>query len=604
MRLKLFTMLSIVTLIVIPSWLDPINLPKLLFLLVLTPLIAWQPTLFFWKNRALFTPIQQLVLVALALIPLTVLLAVAVQGPSLRSLFGTWGRNNGVLSITALMLVALSAICLSLEQRFLHSFLTFSSILIGISGLYGLLQLLNLDPIDWVNSGPKLIGFFGNSNFASSIWALGAGFSLFACLLAREWKLRAFFLSISFFLAFISFKTQSIQGPILVTIFAFCALFIFIPINYSLKRIIFLSLSIISFALFLFGIYGLGPIGNSLRSNSVVARFNYWEAAWNMFKANPLFGVGADRYGDFYRAFRSDGAAASLSIDVTTNNAHNAILHLLSTVGMIGVLPILVIFTITLVVSIRSILRRESSKELKIASTLFTGSLLMSLFSIDNLAVAIWIWSLTGIVLGLSLFSPSSDFNEINSKASKKTKRSATFNTPIVVSLASGILFVTVWSYAFPDRKIVEILNSPAYSNDLNSLDSRRDRLVELSKSVFFHEQHAVIAMQALNEIGKTSDAIDLGLSQISDSSREFTLLNYTAFLLEESRRYPEAIQIRKKQLDLDERHGGVWLAIAFDAREAGMQELSDEALRKARLNSKYMGENFEARIQAFFPSD
>jgi O-antigen ligase len=603
MKLRFFALLASVTLLVIPSWLDPINLPKLLCLLTLAPLIAWQPILLFWKNRIHTTVLQKLLLFAFAGAPFALVSAALANGLDLQSLFGAWGRNNGILSIVALILVAIGALYLAREEGFFLSFLRFASLLIAISGIYGLLQLMDLDPIVWVNSGPKLIGLFGNSNFASSIWALGSGFSLFACLFSKKLSHRIILAGNSIFLAFTSIKSESIQGPLLVLIFTLTAIYIFSPIKHKIKTVVFLSISTFGFVIFVAGIFGNGPIGSSLRSNSVIARFNYWEAAWNMLKANPFFGVGVDGYGEFYRSYRSDGAAASLTIDITTNNAHNAILHLLATVGIIGVFPIFLIFAATSIVSIRSILRFESSLELKTASTLFFGTFLMSLFSIDNLAVAIWIWTLAGIVLGLSIFS-SSEFNESKSKVSSKNKSRSEFNTPLVASLLSAMLFIATWSFAFPDRKLVEILNTPAYSNDLNSLDLRRDRLIELSESIFFNEQHAIISMQALNEIGKPSDAIDLGKKQMSEVSGGFALLNYIAYLLEETRRYPEAIEIRQRQIALDKRHGGVWLAIAFDAREAGMQELSESALRNARLNSKYMGENFELRIKSFFPGD
>ena len=49
------------------------------------------------------------------------------------------------------------------------------------------------------------------------------------------------------------------------------------------------------------GMLQKGPLQNLLYKDSVSVRGFYWRAAIEMLKSEPLFGVGSDRYGSFFR---------------------------------------------------------------------------------------------------------------------------------------------------------------------------------------------------------------------------------------------------------------------------------------------------------------
>ncbi|MCL5935058.1 MAG: O-antigen ligase family protein [Firmicutes bacterium] len=65
---------------------------------------------------------------------------------------------------------------------------------------------------------------------------------------------------------------------------------------------------------------------------SFVDRVWFREAAWNMFKDNPVIGVGTGNYGIFYNKYRSEGTP-ELAHNVKT---HNDYLNILSETGIIG----------------------------------------------------------------------------------------------------------------------------------------------------------------------------------------------------------------------------------------------------------------------------
>lgn len=600
-RIRIIAPVLGVTYLVLPNWFDPINIPKLTVLLTTIPLFAWEPTKRLFEIFASLDKRRRFMVSALIGSPFFALIAGSMNGFDFSMMFGTWGRNNGILSLVALMLLALSFLYYVNQRQTALAFLRWSALIVGLSGVYGLLQYFDRDPIQWVNSGSKLIGFFGNSNFASSVWACGAGISVLLLAFESRNIFKFSLLGNYLFLSFLSFKTESIQGPLLILVFTILAIYFYLKFNHTLKTIFLVFISVVGFTLFLSGLMGYGPLRQFLNTTSVIARFKYWEAAWNMFYDNIFFGVGVDQYGENFRTYRSNDAAATLTIDLTTNNAHNSILHLLSTLGIFGAGTIVLFLLITATVSVFSIVSRHTTDIAKIYSSLYLGMFLMSLFSIDNLSVAVWIWIFMGGALGSSIFVRY--FNDDETRVTPKRKSNQSVpQTPLVALTASCVLFASCWLYAYPERSVVSILNTPVYSNDLQSLESRKEKLLELHTSPFFQAQHGIVSMQALNEMNFAEDAIDLGIDLITKNPKNFAVMNYLALLLEQNRRYPEAIDVRKKQILLDHRHGGVWLAIAFDSREAGLIEQSQFALNQARKNAKYMGENFEARIRTFFP--
>ena len=81
--------------------------------------------------------------------------------------------------------------------------------------------------------------------------------------------------------------------------------------------------------------YADGAIGFS----SVGTRFALWQLAIELFSARPVFGVGADRFGDAMRAL---AAAGSLPADLAVfDHAHNTVLNLAAEYGIVGILALL-----------------------------------------------------------------------------------------------------------------------------------------------------------------------------------------------------------------------------------------------------------------------
>lgn len=87
-------------------------------------------------------------------------------------------------------------------------------------------------------------------------------------------------------------------------------------------------------ALAVLGIAGAGPLAGLGAQAGVELRLHYWQAALGMVGAEPLTGVGLDRYGAYFREYRSDAAVAALSGEIDVDAAHSVPLNLLAGGGL------------------------------------------------------------------------------------------------------------------------------------------------------------------------------------------------------------------------------------------------------------------------------
>ncbi len=68
----------------------------------------------------------------------------------------------------------------------------------------------------------------------------------------------------------------------------------------------------------------------TLPSDSLSFRWRYWVAAWHLFEAHPLLGVGWNNFGEHYLRFRLPVAAEEIQ------DPHNFILRILTELGIVG----------------------------------------------------------------------------------------------------------------------------------------------------------------------------------------------------------------------------------------------------------------------------
>ena len=177
--------------------------------------------------------------------------------------------------------------------------------------------------------------------------------------------------------------------------------------------------------------------------SSLQVRSFYWEAALNMMQDQPLFGVGMDGFGDWYRRSRTQ-EIADFNAGITADTAHSIPLD----IGSGGGFPLLLIYLALIglaLISIIKILKRTTSFDLvftSVAAAWFAYQA-QSLISINQIGIGVWGWSLTGLLIGYELQTREPDGSvqvKAKSKASKKEQISA---LAVVTSFIFGGLGLT-----------------------------------------------------------------------------------------------------------------------------------------------------------------
>jgi O-antigen ligase len=453
---------------------DPINLSKM-FVLVLFAAITLGlviPALLSAPKLSLSN--QKIGLGLIGLFAIGLLVSTCATDVKYTAIFGEFHRNNGALTLIASAILSAAAGLVFTVDRSLRPLKWFSLLGVFLS-LYGIFQLLGLDPVNWVNQYNPIITTLGNPNFTSGLIGISSIASLFFVVESSKNYERLIATAGLALGLFVVIKSDSVQG-----IFAFMcgAAILFLVKAWAAKRIFGIaaavSLAIVGFPVAL-AVFNIGPLASRLYQGTLNNRIDYWHAAINMFQSHPLFGVGIDRYGEYYREYAVQNQYVQ---GMFSNNAHNVYLHLLATGGLTLFIPYILLLSYVTWLAIKSV--KRSSKEVRgVAASylgIWLGFLLLNIVTIDNLGVGIWSWIFGGIIIGRS--APIKDPVDLvpDSKKNKKITKSST-EFSLTPSIASFVLAVIMLITCVPllnnSSKLVELkynlksLDPNAFASDL-----------------------------------------------------------------------------------------------------------------------------------------
>ena len=402
---RLVSWTALLATVVVMPWAayDPINAPKLTVISV----GGFMALGFLFANRNVFRQKRyQLTLIFGLAFVVDLTLVLLVSGTNFyQEFFGTFGRATGYVAYVALaslmMVAALIADSLSL-RRFTSSLLATGL----ISIVYGLIQALNLDPIKWINQYSPVIGFLGNPNFQSSFVGF-SGVLAFAMLigggLSLVWSVG--YVSYITLAVYVIKETASQQGYLVLIGGAAVLIFLRI-INSKFKYLSIpsLLLGLLGFVFVTVGSLNKGPLASFLYKDSITYRGDYWRAGWKMTVENPLFGVGLDSYGDWYRRTRTVEATLRRGPDFISNSAHNVLLDFSSNGGF----PLLLIYLFMLFLVIKAaikVIKRSINFD-----PIFSGLVAVwivyqaqSIISLNQLGLAVWGWIISGLIIGYEI---------------------------------------------------------------------------------------------------------------------------------------------------------------------------------------------------------
>lgn len=383
---------------------DPFNSAKLILLLLVTGWIfghlinSYRKNPIDRKSQEFISTIIILSFIFFLLISTTVT-EVFVVG-----LLGDTQRRNGFLAYLGLSIIFLYA---ARTIKFLNVLRIYKvAILLGlVLSCYGLMQINGKDFIKWNNPYNAMISTLGNPNFASATLAillLLALYGIFLKNLPVIYKLLGIILIVVSLIDIVS--SDSRQG--LLVIFFSLLVYVSIYLYYKNRKIglLVIFLSAVIGALAIAGMLQKGPLVSLLYKDSVSVRGYYWRAGIEMFKSDPLTGVGVDRYGAHFKEFREVGYPLKYGFEITSSNAHNTFIQLFATAGIfVGTLYLILIGCVLF--SGIKLLRKSNSEDQKITLGLISawlGFQAQSLISIDNIGISVWGWLLGGAIIGLS----------------------------------------------------------------------------------------------------------------------------------------------------------------------------------------------------------
>lgn len=412
--------LGLVTLAVAPTTnLDPINVPKMWALMALSfgvlGLLLLDIKPFFIKSN------WPTVIASKSLLFFMVIALLTSSAPLTQQLFGAYGRNTGFFTYLALVLLFIGA-AVATSKNIKKPLLIGFGIALGVNALYGAVQALGKDPANWSNPYAPVIGTFGNPNFVSAF--LGMGMSLaFSYLVASGVNVKYKALSAGYIVLALYdiLKSDAQQGIIVTLVSAGLVGYFYISSKTKLSILKYGYLAA-GGATFLIGVLGTlqkGPLASVIYKPSVTYRGDYWHAGIEMIKQHPIFGVGLDSYGDWYRSARTLAATVRRGPSTVSNAAHNVFIDIGATAGILALIAYLAVIFLGLCAAYR-ISKKSNGFDPFFVSVFvaWVGYLIQSIISINNIALGIWGWVLPGILISMEKWETGNSSNKSEKKKS------------------------------------------------------------------------------------------------------------------------------------------------------------------------------------------
>ena len=271
-----------------------------------------------------------------------------------------------------------------------------------------------------------------------------------------------------------------------------------------------------------------------------------------MFLDHPIFGVGIDRFGAYFKEYIDVDYWARFGSGRTSSNAHNVIIQTFATGGLLVGIAYLSLLGFIFWRALIALKIADAAN--KIHVTIIFASWIayqaQSMVSIDNLGIAVWGWLLGGILVGLSftddikLVSVQKYFS--TSRTARSPKLAFLFSTPILISVSFLVAFLYRGEGLFYEQK--KILAS---QNTSNNLEFREIALSTLETPLLDPRYKFQTSVSLVNN-GFVEDGLSGLISQQKNDPRDLLTLNALAEVYDQIGREELAIEYRLKIGQLD----------------------------------------------------
>jgi len=530
---------------------DPINLPKLFVLVLFGALVLGLLTPTFLGASKTTTGNKKIVLSLVGLFIIALLVSTFATDVKYTAIFGEYHRNNGALSYLAMAILFAGSVVAFSGQSSIR-FFKFFAITGFLLTAYGFLQAAGKDPVGWKLDYNPFITTLGNPNFTSAFLGLTGIAILLLAIEAKDRKIQVLYAVGLLANLYIHFKSGSIQG-----LFGFLIGAIIIVITKLWlvnKRFgqVSLILAAIGATPVALAVFNIGPLASKLYQGTLRNRLDYWNAAFAMFRDHPIFGVGIDRFGEYYRQYAVQNQVIQGQI---TDNAHSVYVQLLSTGGLILFIPYLALIAYATFIGAKALLRANGNEKLLIGGVfaIWIGTLAVNIVAIDNLGVAVWFWITGGVLVAVS--SDKALQNLASEKVKKSVSRSRTTANASEFpysNLLAGALGLSVLLILLPGLSASEAVKSLSANAKNFSVNAY---VAELNKQVLDNQSNSQNLI-LLADVALRQGEIDLSY-EISSRIRELDPRSFygqylPALAYEATGKPGEAISFREKLVVLD----------------------------------------------------
>jgi len=578
---------------------DPINLPKM-FVLVFFAAITLGlviPALLSAKRLSLLD--QKVGLGIIGLFAIGLLISTTTTDVKYTAIFGEFHRNNGALSYISMIILMIAgslAFTLTSVNRYFAYF--------GIGGLlltfYGILQGLGADPVGWKIDYNPYITTLGNPNFTSGFLGLASIAILYLVLEARDRKFQVGYAVGLLASLYILWRSGSIQG-----VFGFligATVIILVKLWLINKRYgqIGLAGAFLAGVPVALAVLNIGPLADRLYQGTLRNRFDYWNAAIAMFKDHPFFGVGIDRFGEYYRQYAVQNQVVQGQI---TDNAHSIYMQLLATGGLVLFIPYLLLVLYITYLGIKSLIKFQSEAKFKIGALLgiWLGTIALNVVTVDNLGVGVWFWITGGVIVAVSFSHRLNDASDqpqkektVKGKSAKSLNAESSFPVTYVASFMLVILALVLLVPAL--GKSSALYN---FKNNAGSYTTQTyvPALVSEAEGAANDPQHLI----QLANLAFTQNAINEAFVMIDQINKVDTRSYYgnyfAAFALEALNKRSEAIKYRERLKELDPWNNASLIELIKDYLSAGDRAAAGEIA--ALIKRNYPGSQAEIDASA-----
>jgi O-antigen ligase len=566
---------------------DPVNLPKM-FVLVLFAAITLglvMPALL--GAHKLSSGNQKIGLGLMSLFALGLLISTVATDVKYTAIFGEFHRNNGALSYTA-MITLMTAGSLVFSLKSVNRYFTY----FGIAGLllafYGILQGLGADPVGWKIDYNPYITTLGNPNFTSGFLGLASIAILYLVVEAKDRRAQVGYSAGLLASLYILWRSGSIQGVfgflIGATVIVLVKLWL-IDKRYGQIGLVTAAVAGTPVAL---AVLNIGPLASKLYQGTLRNRFDYWNAAIGMFKDHPIFGVGIDRFGEYYRQYAVQNQVVQGQI---TDNAHSVFLHLLATGGLILFIPYLILALFVTLIGLKSLFKFQDEDKLKVGALLgiWLGTIAMNIVTVDSLGVGVWYWITGGVLIAVSSRKAQGEnIDHLQKERIVKGKSTLSVNSESafpITYIASFVFAVLVLVTAVPALGKSSALYD--FKKNANSYTAQTyiSALVSESKSAGNDSQYLI----QLANLAFTQNAINEAFVMIDQinkvDSRSYYGNYFAAFALEALNRRSEAIRYRERLKELDPWNNASLIELIKNYLSVGNRESAAEIASLIKRN-------------------